>query len=481
MRTIGIDLGVKGEHKAIITDEGGRFVSPVIKFGTEPAALGRLLAEAQRGNADGQVQAVMEPTGMAWFPVAVFLIRHAATVFLVNSQQVADLRRYYRKHAKSDRIDARVLAKLPLHSVEMLHHLELPTAQALACQRGCKQLYRLMKQITATKNRLIALDRFAWPGLEELVFAEHFEPAARWFRAHWYNDNECFAPQQVCQAGPERIRQEWLASQANAADRGDWVVALVTLAQQTLALYGKDGMYLDYDQLQDEAVREQTYLEFVEQQHHHLQIHGVRSLYRQIHPSRNLETLKGVGQDGAAVYASFIGNPERFGSLREHRGWSGMVPNSKQSSMSQTLGLKITQAGPRLIKKFAYIDAETARQRDPQLAALYYDQVVNKGKHHRQAVCACATHLLDRILVVLREDRPYELRDVDGTPVTAERALEIIRQRYTVPDEVRQRNNKRTRRQRAEQQAEKKQTRESRSTHGQPKSSHKQAGVRGKL
>ncbi|MBU4226510.1 MAG: IS110 family transposase [Chloroflexi bacterium] len=112
MRTIGIDLGVKGEHKAIITDEGGRFVSPVIKFGTEPAALGRLLAEAQRGNADGQVQAVMEPTGMAWFPVAVFLIRHAATVFLVNSQQVADLQRYYRKHAKSDRIDARVLAKL---------------------------------------------------------------------------------------------------------------------------------------------------------------------------------------------------------------------------------------------------------------------------------------------------------------------------------------------------------------------------------
>lgn len=65
MRTIGIDLGVTGEHKAVIVDEGGRFVSPVLKFKTEPQALVRLLAEAQRDDPDGQVQAVMEPTGMA--------------------------------------------------------------------------------------------------------------------------------------------------------------------------------------------------------------------------------------------------------------------------------------------------------------------------------------------------------------------------------------------------------------------------------
>jgi len=36
--------------------------------------------------------------------------------------------------------------------------------------------------------------------------------------------------------------------------------------------------------------------------------------------------------------------------------------------------------------------------------------MVDKGKHHSQAVCACGTHLLDRIRVVVTEDRPYELR-----------------------------------------------------------------------
>lgn len=449
MRTIGIDLSVKGEHKAILVDEQGHYISPVLSPGTNPASLGHLLEVAQQGNTDGCIQAVLEPTGMAWLPVAVFLMRHRVKVYLVNSQQVADLRRYYKKHAKSDRIDCRVLAKLPLVNLENLHPLELPGAAALACQRGCKQLDRLQKQATATKNRLIAIDRFAWPGLEQKVFGEAFSPATCWFREHWYD------PRQVVQAGVEQIRKDWQASQTDPDDPAEWVVYLVELANQVLELYGPDGTYLDYARLQAEAQREQAYLEFVNAQHVRLQVKEVRPLYRQLHPSRNLETIPGVGQDGACVFVSFIGKPERFPSLRQHRGWSGMVPNSKQSADSQASGLKITQAGPRLIKKFSFLDAETARQRDPQMAALYYDQMVRKGKHHTQAICTCASHLLDRILVVLREDRPYELRDVDGTPVSKARALEIIAERYTVPDDVRQRNKKHTRRERLERQAEK--------------------------
>lgn len=213
MRTVGIDLSAKGEHKAVIVDETGRFVIPVFRFSTAPASLRRLLETAQANNPDQQVQAVMEPTGMAWFPVAVFLIRHGVIVYLVNSQQVADLRKYFKKHAKSDRIDARVLAKLPIVDAEKLHRLELASAKTLACQRGCKQLERLMKQRTACQNRIIALDRFAWPGLEETVFANLFCPAAVWFREHWYD------PLRVLQAGAKAIRQEWLSSSSAPSKR----------------------------------------------------------------------------------------------------------------------------------------------------------------------------------------------------------------------------------------------------------------------
>jgi transposase len=454
MRTIGIDLSAKGEHKGVVVDERGHFVSPMLHFRTDPASLMRLLEVAQEGNPDRQLQAVMEPTGMAWFPVAVYLIRQDVVVYLVNSQQVADLRKYYKKHAKSDRVDARVLAKLPIVDEEKLHRLELSDPKALACQRGCKQLDRLMKQHTACKNRLIALDRFAWPGNDETVFSDPFSPAALWFRQNWYD------PRRVQQAGAKRIRQEWLESGLDPRDSGDWAAFLIESAEKTLSIYGEEGTFLDYDLLQAEAIREQEYLAFVDKMHHRLLLKTVRPLYRQLHPSRNLETIPGVGQDGAAVYISFIGNPQRFGSLRELRGWSGMVPNSKQSSESQSSGLKITQAGPSLIKKFAFLDAEAARHSDPQIAALYYDQMVHRGKHHMQAICTCSAHVLDRVGVVLRENRPYRLRDVDGTPISREQAQKIIAERYTVPEEVRRRNSKRKRREQVENRAEKKQKEE---------------------
>ncbi len=458
MRYIGLDLALITDHKAVVMDERARALTPVLNVGTSATRLEQLLERAREGaTSDEPLVVVMEPTGMAWFPVAVYCERQGVGVFLVNSQQVADLRRYYRRHAKSDRIDARVLAKLPVVSPEKLHSLQLMTAAQLACQRGCKELDRLTDLATSIQNRLQAIDRFAWPGLE-CVLSETAAPLTRWFRERWYD------PQRVLAAGINGLQDAWEKTAPKSADLpawAEWVPALVRLAEEVLALYGSDSPYLDYTYLQAEVTREQALLAMVQAEHHELQLKTVRPLYRQLHSSRNLETLYGVGQDGAAVYFSFIGAPGRFPDHAAFRGWSGMIPRSSQSGASEAKGLPISQAGPDLIKKFSFMGAETARLWDPQIAAIYYDQVAHHGKHHTQAVCTCATHLLDRIWTILKEDRPYELRDVDGTPVTAEHARRIITERYTVTPELRQRNNQRTRRERKERQAEKKQKRES--------------------
>src|SRR3712207_4250760 len=167
MRTIGIDLALTAAHKAVVADAQGRFLTPVFSFHTRPADLERLLARAREGAPDVPLQVVMEPTGMAWFPIAVFFARQGVPIYLVNSQEVADLRRSSQRHAKRDRIDTRVLVRLPLVNPDKLHRLHVSNATTLACQRACKQLDRLDSQIVALKNRIEALDRFAWPGLED--------------------------------------------------------------------------------------------------------------------------------------------------------------------------------------------------------------------------------------------------------------------------------------------------------------------------
>ncbi len=57
-----------------------------------------------------------------------------------------------------------------------------------------------------------------------------------------------------------------------------------------------------------------------------------------------------------------------------------------------------------------------------------------------------------------KAQRPYELRDLQGKPITAAESRELCLQ-YRVPDEVRQRNNKRFRRNKAEQKTEARQAR----------------------
>jgi transposase len=457
MRIIGIDLATTAKHRAVVANERSRFISPVIKFETRVADLVRLRARAlEEAKPDEELVVVMEATDINWYPVSVYFCRQAATVHVVNPRMSADLARFYKRHARSDRLSAKVLARLPLVSPESLYPLVLSGADYLALQRACKELDRLTVQISAHKNRLQAIDRLGWPGLKLRVFKEAAGPATRWFRDLFYD------PRQVVEAGVAGLRRAWRAAEAYNEDE-DWIESLSELAKELLDLYGDQDTYLDYAALSDEVRREQQRLANVEADAHHVRLRVMRPRYRQLHASRNLETIRGVGQDGAAVYVGFVGSPDRFSTNRGFRGWSGMVPRSRQSGESETKGLRISKAGPDLVKKYAYLDADSARQRDPQIAALYYDQLVNKGNHHTQAVCACATHLLDRVRVILTQDRAYELRDVDGTPVTPEQARAIVLDRHIVPQEVRNRNNRRARRQRAERQMERTAKRRSRS------------------
>ena len=99
------------------------------------------------------VMVVMEPTRNAWVPLAAWFRRHGARVILVPPEQSADLRDYYSKHAKSDHLDSRMLARLPL-----LHPDGLRPAQGLGPADALRR---------ATKLRGSAWSSAAarsWPG-----------------------------------------------------------------------------------------------------------------------------------------------------------------------------------------------------------------------------------------------------------------------------------------------------------------------------
>jgi len=214
-------------------------------------------------------------------------------------------------------------------------------------------------------------------------------------------------------------------------------------------LFGSETM-VGYEALQETIGRNLDLLAQSEQAQHQLSKQDIQPRYRALFPERCLESLPGVGADSAAIYMAFIQSIERFPTIAQFRKWSGMVPASHQSGQTESKGLSLTQAGPNIVTATLYLNAQVARQWDVQMAAIYYTQMVSYGKHHIQAVCACASHLASRIYALLTQQRPYQLRGLDNQPITRAQSRELCLTRFHVPDKVRQRNNVRQRRQRAE-------------------------------
>jgi hypothetical protein len=91
-RTIGIDLAIRGDHVARIFD--GRPHAKPISFRLTSESLSSLVARLrERLPAESTITAVMEPTGMSWFPVARWLERAEIKAIRVKGQRVRALRR----------------------------------------------------------------------------------------------------------------------------------------------------------------------------------------------------------------------------------------------------------------------------------------------------------------------------------------------------------------------------------------------------
>ncbi len=99
----------------------------------------------------------------------------------------------------------------------------------------------------------------------------------------------------------------------------------------------------------------------------------------------------------------------------------------------------MSKAGSTLLRVTLIRAADHARKQDPQLAKIYYTQIVDRGSDHRKALCIVASHLAERAWTVMNRAMPYVICDTDGTRVPPEDAERIIAEQWTVPEHARAR------------------------------------------
>lgn len=163
----------------------------------------------------------------------------------------------------------------------------------------------------------------------------------------------------------------------------------------------------------------------------------IEALYAELQPEDVLRTIPGVGRHLAPVLFGLLHSADRFRSERHIRGFCGLFPRRSDSGGVERPRQKITQGGNDRIKRALMLAADTARKIDPDLAEVYWRLMTSRGHHHKQALCAVANRLVNRIFSVLRSGKPYVLRDHDGREISVAEAKAIVATRYKVPEAVR--------------------------------------------
>jgi transposase len=420
--TLGIDLAVRAPHVATLTDEQGNVVWTKRRFRNCRDDLSALSAAA---GATGDLTVVMEPTRNSWVLVAAHFRAAGAKVVLVAPEQSADLRRYYKKHVKNDRLDSMLLARLPLLHPEGLNELaDLGPADAL--KRAVRRRVKLVEQHLASRQRLDTMLDLLGPGYVDVLGIRASRTSLLVLER--YGD-----PRSLRRLGLNR-----LTTVLRRASGGKWNVEhaqrLLAAANEALGLWsGGDFAELAWDLASEVRVLRQLDLEIGRLDNR------IAELYADADPKKVVLSAPGIGPVLAAGIRGRLGDADRFANLAAVRSFSGMVPRVNQSGNTDTRA-GVTKQGDPGLRRDMWFAADLARHQDPQLAAKYYRLIVERRLHHSSALCHVSTTLLTRIAACWRTGQPYVVRDVDGRPVTPREAREIIAQRYTVPPEARRRS-----------------------------------------
>jgi len=420
--TLGVDVACRAAHQCSLADERGRYVWSARKFRTTVEDLEKLwqaLPERIR------LTVVMEPTRNAWVPLAAWFRRHGAHVTLVPPEQSADLRDYYSKHTKSDPLDSRLLARLPLLHPEGLRPAE-GMGPADPMRRATKLRANLVKRRSKVAARLDCYLELLGPGWHSAFGADLVNNTPLHFLAAGYAD-----PHTLRRLGRARLIK-FLWRHSHGAWGGTHADELLAAADETIQLWDEE---IDYAELADDvAVEARLALQLTKEIHELDQ--RIAVFLHELDPDGIMASAPGVGKVNAAQILARLGDPNRFRSLAGVRSFSGLVPSLNASGVNGHHGGP-TKSGDAPLREALFMSANAARRVDPTLAARYHRLMVLEGKHHNSALCHLSTVLLTRMVSCWRNGTPYVIRDIDGTPITAAEGRAIVAEHYRVSDDLR--------------------------------------------
>jgi transposase len=387
---VGIDIA-KNSHEAAILTDSGEMVGSTLKISnTTPGAQKLLSNFIKAGVTADNVVIGMEATGHYWLAIYSFLVVQGYCVKVINPIVTDAYRNMSVRKAKTDQIDAVVIARV----LRLGEYKESPAAdeQTLALRQLCRFRAYEVDLCSDLKRKSIALLDQVFPEYAKL-FSDTFGVASREVLLNYSTPEEL-----------GQINTRKLANLLDKASKGrfgkDKALQIKDVAAHSFGItIATDAFAFQLRQLLEQ-------ISFIEDQVDLLDLE-IAAYMKQ--SDSFITTIPGIGPVLGAVILSEVGDIARFDDGKKLVAYAGIDASISQSGNFEGTQMHMSKRGSPYLRRALYTAANVAAFHDPELSA-YYQRLRLRGKHHGVAVGAIARKLCYIVYGVLTENRPYEQR-----------------------------------------------------------------------
>lgn len=389
MYYVGIDIA-KRKHVVFTLDGEGEPVGKVLRVSNDREGFDVLLAHLN--SLETPVTVGLEATGHYWLALYSALTEAGYEVIVLNPLQVQAYRKSGIRKRKNDRYDAFWIADY----IRISRRLQSsPAVQPDLVQLRELTRFRasLSQQIGDCKRRIIGILDRVFPEYETL-FSNVFIQTSRQLLA------EALTPEEFEAFDLSELSQ--LLRQSSHGRLGQTKAEEIrTLAERSVGV----GFLGDALHVQMTCLLQQ--LALLEQQVNELDDQIERLMDRL---PQYITSIPGIGPTTGAVILAEIGDVHRFDAPEKLVAYAGIDPVVYQTGEFEAANTRMSKRGSPYLRHALWQAAFAASRFDPQLRD-YYQRKRAEGKAHGTALGAVCRKLLHRVYIILKEERPYLIRD----------------------------------------------------------------------
>jgi len=335
----------------------------------------------------------MEASGVYSFPLYSALKRDGYLVKLYNPIQTNGYRKMEIRKTKTDSIDAAIIA-------DMLRYQEPPVSTAIdnlklyQLRELCRVRQRNVEKRTKCKIQLVRDLDTIWPGYQSVMKSVYGKTSIALLKEYTVPSNVAVKPFEEVYGFIKKFSRSQM-TKARAEE-------IYNHTENTLAVPEIDSII---------SIEIKTLVSEIEL--YDKQILTIEKMMMQTMEKINskITTIPGIATITGATILGEVGDIGKFSSAKKLVAFAGLDPITNQSGKFENKTGHISKRGSPQLRSALFMAANVTRQNDENFMD-YYNDKIERGKHHYSAVNATAAKLLKVVYWVLKNDKEYKVKSV---------------------------------------------------------------------